>query len=156
MAEVIEERFTNWQGQDFDEDTLELFEVAQAIMEYLDWECIPSMKDDDPITRYSYAKRESVKEGFVPVLIKADDETLGVPHYENDPDSDGEDDYARPGQGSRLPEEECLHLSNSGGLEGTDRCAKEEAEDDDMDWDEEILGEMEERRTKRPLLQLLG
>ena len=23
MAEVIEERFTNWQGQDFDEDTLE-------------------------------------------------------------------------------------------------------------------------------------
>ena len=35
------------------------------------------MKDDDPImSAYSYAKRESVKEGFVPVLIKADDETL--------------------------------------------------------------------------------
>ena len=31
MAEVIEERFTNWQGQDFDEDTLEPSEVAQAI-----------------------------------------------------------------------------------------------------------------------------
>ena len=48
-------------------------------MEYLDCECtyFPSMKDDDPImSAYSYAKRESVKEGFVPVLIKADDETL--------------------------------------------------------------------------------
>ena len=31
MAEVIEERFANWQGQDFDEDTLEPSEVAQAI-----------------------------------------------------------------------------------------------------------------------------
>ena len=51
MAEVIEERFTNWQGQDFDEDTLEPSDTARAIMEYLDCECtyFPSMKDDDPI-----------------------------------------------------------------------------------------------------------
>ena len=35
------------------------------------------MADDDPImSAYSYAKRESVREGFVPVLIQADDETL--------------------------------------------------------------------------------
>ena len=75
MAKVIEERFTNWQGQDFDEDTLEPSELAEALMEYLDCECtyFPSMKDDDPImSAYSYAKRESVKEGFVPVLIKAE------------------------------------------------------------------------------------
>ena len=67
MAKVIEERFENWQGQDFDEDTLEPSEVAQAIMEYLDCECtyFPSMADDDPImSAYSYAKRESVKEGL--------------------------------------------------------------------------------------------
>ena len=79
MAKVIEKRFTNWQGQEFDEDTLEPSEVAEALMEYLDFECtyFPSMKDDDPImSAYSYAKRESVKEGFVPVLIRADDETL--------------------------------------------------------------------------------
>ena len=60
MAEVIEERFENWQGQDFDEDTLEPSEVAHAIMEYLDCECtyFPSMKDDDPIrSAYSYAQR---------------------------------------------------------------------------------------------------
>ena len=98
MAKVIEERFTNWQGQDFDEDTLEPSELAEALMEYLDCECtyFPSMKDDDPImSAYSYAKRESVKEGFVPVLIKADDETLWECLIMNsDPDSDGEDDYA--------------------------------------------------------------
>ena len=53
--------------------------MAQAIMEYLDCECtyFPSMKDDDPImSAYSYAKRLGVREGFVPVLIQADDETL--------------------------------------------------------------------------------
>ena len=48
-------------------------------MEYLDCECtyFPSMADDDPImSAYSYAQRLGVREGFVPVLIKADDETL--------------------------------------------------------------------------------
>ena len=67
-------------------------------MEYLDCECIyfPSMADDDPImSAYSYAKRDSAHEGFVPVLIKADDETLWECLIMNsDPDSDGEDDYA--------------------------------------------------------------
>ena len=86
MAKVIEKRFVNWQGQDFDEDTLEPSELAEAMMEYLDCECtyFPSMTDDDPImSAYNYAKRESVKEGFVPVLIKADDEILvGMPDYE--------------------------------------------------------------------------
>ena len=79
MAKVIEKRFANWQGQDFDEDTLEPSDTARAIMEYLDCECtyFPSMKDDDPImAAYNYAKRDSAQEGFVPVLIKADDETL--------------------------------------------------------------------------------
>ena len=98
MAKVIEKRFVNWQGQDFDEDTLEPSELAEAMMEYLDCECtyFPSMTDDDPImSAYNYAKRESVKEGFVPVLIKADDEILvGMLIMNSDPDSDGEDDFA--------------------------------------------------------------
>ena len=66
MAKVIEKRFANWQGQDFDEDTLEPSGLAEAMMEYLDCECtyFPSMTDDDPImSAYNYAKRESVKEG---------------------------------------------------------------------------------------------
>ena len=79
MAKVIDKRFANWQGQDFDHDTLEPSELAKAMMKYLNCECtyFPAMADDDPImSAYNYAKRESVKEGFVPVLIKADDEIL--------------------------------------------------------------------------------
>ena len=49
-----------------------------------------------PSCRHNYAKQgESIKEGFVPVLIKADDEILWECLIMNsDPDSDGEDDYA--------------------------------------------------------------
>lgn len=149
MAKVIEERFTNWQGQDFDEGTLEPSELARALMEYLDCECtyFPSMKDDDPImSAYSYAKRESVKEGFVPVLIKADDETLWECLILNsDPDSDGGDDYTfDPDKVAEYRKKMLSALVKDGKavLEELIGQRKEEADDDDMDW-EEILGEME-------------
>ena len=149
MAKVIEERFTNWQGQDFDEGTLEPSEVAQAIMEYLDCECtyFPSMKDDDPImSAYSYAKRESVKEGFVPVLIKADDETLLECLVMNaDPKNDA-DIYEFDLKTVTEYRKKMLSAPVKDGkavLEELTGQRKEEAEDDDMDWEEEILGEME-------------
>lgn len=149
MAKVIEERFTNWQGQDFDEDTLEPSELAEALMEYLDCECtyFPSMKDDDPImSAYSYAKRESVKEGFVPVLIKADDETLLECLVMNaDPKNDADiyefdlktvTEYRKKMLSAPIKDGKAV-------LEELTGQRKEEAEDDDMDWEEEILGEME-------------
>ena len=149
MAKVIEERFTNWQGQDFDEDTLEPSELAEALMEYLDCECtyFPSMKDDDPImSAYSYAKRESVKEGFVPVLIKADDETLLECLVMNaDPKNDA-DIYEFDLKTVTEYRKKMLSTSVKDGkavLEELIGQRKEEAEDDDLDWDEEILGEME-------------
>ena len=149
MAKVIEERFTNWQGQDFDEDTLEPSEVAQAIMEYLDCECtyFPSMKDDDPImAAYGYAKRDSAQEGFVPVLIKADDETLLECLVMNaDPDNDA-DFYEFDLKTVTEYRKKMLSTSVKDGqavLEELIGQRKEEAEDDDMDWDEEILGKME-------------
>ncbi|WP_274952505.1 immunity protein Imm33 domain-containing protein [Angelakisella massiliensis] len=149
MAEVIEKRFINWQGQDFDEDTLEPSELARALMEYLDCECtyFPSMKDDDPImAAYSYAKRDSIQEGFVPVLIRADDETLWECLVMNsDPDSDGEDDYAFDPDKVAEYRKKMLSAPVKDGkavLEELIDQRKEDAEDDDMDWDEEILGEM--------------
>ena len=149
MAKVIEKRFVNWQGQDFNEDTLEPSEVAQAIMEYLDCECtyFPSMKDDDPImSAYSYAKRESVKEGFVPVLIRADDETLLECLVMNaDPEHDA-DIYEFDLKTVTEYRKKMLSTSVKDGkavLEELTGQRKEEAEDDDMDWEEEILGEME-------------
>ena len=149
MAEVIEERFTNWQGQDFDEDTLEPSEVAQAIMEYLDCECtyFPSMADDDPImSAYSYAQRLGVREGFVPVLIQADDETLLECLVMNaDPEHDADfyefdlktvEEYRKKMLSAPIKDGKAI-------LEELTGQRKEEAEDDDLDWDEEVLGEME-------------
>ena len=149
MAEVIEERFENWQGQDFDEDTLEPSEVAQAIMEYLDCECtyFPSMADDDPImSAYSYAQRLGVREGFVPVLIKADDETLLECLVMNaDPEHNADfyefdlktvEEYRKKMLSAPIKDGKAV-------LEELTGQRKEEAEDDDMDWEAEVLGEME-------------
>ena len=149
MAEVIGERFENWQGQDFDEDTLESSEVAQAIMEYLDCECtyFPSMADDDPImSAYSYAQRLGVREGFVPVLIKADDETLLECLVMNaDPEHNADfyefdlktvEEYRKKMLSAPIKDGKAV-------LEELTGQRKEEAEDDDMDWEAEVLGEME-------------
>ena len=128
----------------------EPLDLAEAMMKYLNCECtyFPSMKDDDPIMlAYNYAKRESVKEGFVPVLIKADDEILWECLIMNsDPDSDGEDDYTFDPDKVAEYRKKMLSapVENSKAvLEELIGQRKEEAEDDDMDWDEEILGEME-------------
>ena len=149
MAEVIEERFTNWQGQDFDGDTLEPSEVAQAIMEYLDCECtyFPSMADDDPImSAYSYAQRLGVREGFVPVLIQADDETLLECLVMNADPKNDVDIYEFDLKAVTEYRKKMLSTPVKDGktvLEELTGQRKEEAEDDDMDWDEEVLGEME-------------
>ena len=149
MAQVIEERFANWQEQDFDEDTLEPSEAAHAIMEYLDCECtyFPSMADDDPImSAYSYAQRLGVREGFVPVLIQADDETLLECLVMNaDPEHDA-DFYEFDLKTVMEYRKKVLSAPIKDGkaiLEELTGQRKEEAEDDDLDWDEEVLGEME-------------
>ena len=149
MAQVIEERFANWQEQDFDEDTQEPSEVAHAIMEYLDCECtyFPSMADDDPImSAYSYAQRLGVREGFVPVLIQADDETLLeclVMNADSEHDADFYEfdlktvtEYRKKVLSAPVKDGKAI-------LEELTGQRKEEAEDDDLDWDEEVLGEME-------------
>ena len=150
MAKVIEKRFTNWQGQGFDEDTLEPSALAQAMMGYLDCECtyFPAMKDDDPImSAYSYARRLGVREGFIPVLIKADDETLWECLIMNsDPDSDGADDYAFDSEKVMEYRKMMLAAPVKDGKAVLDELTgqrKEEAEEDEMDWEDEIIGEME-------------
>jgi len=128
----------------------EPLDLAEAMMKYLNCECtyFPSMKDDDPIMlAYNYAKRESVKEGFMPVLIKADDEILWECLIMNsDPDSDGEDDYTFAPDKVAEYRKKMLSAPIKDGkavLEELTGQRKEEAEDDDMDWEEEVLGEME-------------
>ena len=149
MAHLIDRRFVNWQGQDFDEDTLEPSELACALMDYLDCACtyFPSMKDDDPITAaYSYARRDAAHEGFVPVLVRADDETLWECLILNaDPDSDGAEEHAFDPDKVAAYRKKMLASPLRDGkavLNEMTGQRKEEAADDDMDWDEEVLGRM--------------
>ena len=147
MAKVIEKRFVNWQGQDFDEDTLEPSEVAHAIMEYLDCECtyFPSMADDDPImSAYSYAQRLGVREGFIPVLIRPDETLLECLVMNADPENDADcyefdlktvEEYRKKMLTDPIKDGKAV-------LEELISQRKEEAEDDDLDWEKEVLGEM--------------
>ena len=118
-------------------------------MEYLDCECtyFPSMADDDPImSAYSYAQRLGVREGFVPVLIQADDETLLECLVMNaDPEHDADcyefdlktvEEYRKKMLSAPIKDGKAV-------LEELTGQRKEEAEDDDLDWEEEVLGEME-------------
>lgn len=149
MAKVIQRRFTNWQSQDFDEDTLEPSELAQAMMKYLDCECtyFPSMRDDDPImSAYRYARRLGVREGFIPLLVKVDETLWECLVLNTDPENDGADDYAFQPEKVAKYREKMLAAPVKDGkavLEELIGQRKEDAEDDDMDW-EEVLGEMEE------------
>ena len=148
MAKIIEERFVNWQGQGYDENTLEPSKVAWAIMEYLDCECtyFPSMKDDDPImSAYNYARRLGVREGFVPMLIKPDETLLECLVMNADPENGG-DCYAFDLKTVTEYRKKMLSAPIKDGkavLEELTGQRKAEAEDDDMDWEEEVLGEME-------------
>ena len=149
MAKVIEERFFNWQGQNFDEDTLEPSDVAYAMMRYLDCECtyFPSMADDDPImSAYSYARRLGVREDFIPVLIQADDETLLECLVMNADPENGADIYKSDIKTVTEYRKKILSAPVKDGkavLEKLIGQRREEAEDYDMDWEEEVLGEME-------------
>ena len=123
-------------------------EVADALMEYLDCECtyFPSMADDDPImSAYSYAKREGIKKGFVPVLIRADDETLLeclVMHSEPENDDCYEfdmkavEEYRKKLLAAPVKDAKAVLKEMVG-------QRKEDTADDDMDWDEDVLGAME-------------
>ncbi len=148
MAEVVDQRFANWQGQDFDEDTQEPSDLARAMMEYLDCACtyFPSMKDDDPImSAYSYARRAGVREGFVPVLLKPDETLWECLIINSDPDSDGEDDYAFDPDRVAEYRRKMLAAPVKDGkavLEARTGERKAEAADDELDWEEEVLGEM--------------
>ena len=118
-------------------------------MEYLDCECtyFPSMADDDPImSAYSYARRLGVREGFVPVLIQADDETQleclvmnAAPEHDADFyefDLKTVEEYRKKMLSAPVKDGKAI-------LEELTGQRKEEAEDDDLDWEEEVLGEME-------------
>lgn len=122
--------------------------LAQAIMRYMDCPCryFPPMEDDDPIVlAYWEAVKRGQKEGFVPMLVTADETLWECLIMNSDEDSDGEEDYAfDPGQVTQYRREMLTSPMKDGKavLAGLIGERKEEALDDNMDWDDEILGEL--------------
>ncbi len=127
---------------------MEPSELAQAIMEYLDCECtyFPSMEDDDPImSAYSSARRLGVREGYIPMLIKPDETLLECLVANADPENTA-DCYEFDPQTVADYRKKLLSAPVRDGkavLEELASQRKEEAQEDDLDWQEDVVGEME-------------
>ena len=150
MAKVIDRRFESWQRQRFDEDTLEPSELAMALMRYLNCECtyFPSMKENDLISAaYSYARRDSMHEGFVPVFIRADEQALWECLVMNsDPDSGSMDNHDFDPNKVEEYRKKMLDipaLDNRAVWKERIAPRKEISEDDKVNLEKEILGVME-------------
>lgn len=122
-------------------------QLTQAMIQYLDCPCrffAPTEDDALILKAYREARVRGEKEGFFPMLVAVDETLWECLIMNSDEGSDGEDyrfdasavaDYrhrtlAFPMKSGRLV---LKHLLEE---------RRQEAEDDDMDWDEEIIGEM--------------
>ncbi|MCI8360819.1 MAG: DUF4253 domain-containing protein [Clostridiales bacterium] len=130
MAKVIQRRWEDWQRKTAAER--EPSGLAKALMAYLDCPCqyFPPMKDDGPIAAaFDAARRLGEREGFVPMLVAADETLWECLLINSDPDSEGEDDstfqmqnvaayrkamLARPVQDGRAVLEELGEAGESG------------------------------------------
>lgn len=149
MAKVVDRRFANWQGQAFDMDTAEPSPLAEALQHYLGCKCeyFPSMKDDDPIlSAFGYAQRRGVREGYIPVLVRADETLWECLIMNSDPDSEGAKGYVfSPRKVAKYRKKLLARPVKDGKAVLADLVGdrREEAEDDGMDWQTEVLGAME-------------
>ena len=148
MMKLADERLKNWKGQEYDEDTLRPSELAEAMMEYLDCECtyFPSMRDDDPISSaYGYARRDSSHEGFIPVIIKPDEALLECLVMNSDPENSSdclEFDIEAVREFRRKTLSEPAADARGVFAELIEQ-RRREAADDEMDWEEDIVGKVE-------------
>lgn len=125
-----------------------LSELEKAMISYLGCECqyFPPMKDDAPITAAFRAARESgPQEGFVPMLLAADETLWECLIMNSDEDSDGADDYSFDPAKVAQYRSQFLTMPVKDGkavLDDMLGIRRDDAEYDQTDWDEEVLGEM--------------
>lgn len=149
LAKVIQTRWDAWQYiRHHAVDWQEPSPLAEALRKYLDCPCeyFPPMPDDDPLrAAYAYAAREGMKEGFIPILIAEDEVLWETLILNSDPESDGEKDYKFNPEAVAKYRKRMLEMPIKDASEVLNRLLEErrcEADDDDMDWSSEILGEM--------------
>lgn len=145
MAKVIKKRWDGWRPAPRDQEPTP---VARALMRYLDCECryFPPLADDDPITAdYGYAARRGRKDGYVPVLIWADELLLKCLIMNSDPDSGEAADGSFDLQKVKEYRERILSLPVKDGkklLQLPDEV-KETVREYGIDWESIIMGNME-------------
>ena len=148
MAEVIQQRWDAWQDADGESEYAAPSRLAGAFMSYLGCECeyFPPMSNNEPVmAAYSYACRLAPREGFVPMLIAVDETLWECLILNSDPDNDfGEDcgfdpgavaDYRKRQLSQPVPDGKTI-------LSKLISDRREEAGEDDIDWNGEIIGEM--------------
>lgn len=120
-------------------------DMVSQLVEYLDCPCalFNPMQDDDPLMEaFENACKEGETEGFIPMLIAANDETLWecllMNSNRDDEDTFNPEDvrnYRCGALTTPLQQGEMV-------LSTLINERKQEAEDDEFDWDEGILGKM--------------
>ena len=122
--------------------------LAQAFIDYLDCPCeyFAPMKEDDPIIEaYEKACIDAKAKGFVPMLVVVDETLWECLILNSDPDNDGSDNYgfdrekvlayrsAMLKENLPDPKEVLADLTSS---------RMEDAAEDEVDWDEEVIGKV--------------
>lgn len=149
MAEIIQTRWDAWKNiqknaVDWDGPT----PLAKAFEKYLvcPTEYFPPMPDDDPLrAALAYTTRYGQRDGFVPVLIVEDETLWDTLIFNSDHANDGAEDYKFAPDKVAEYRKQLLEKPTKNASEVLDRLIGDrrcEAEDDEMDWDEEILGEV--------------
>lgn len=123
-------------------------ELITALMNYLDCPCryFPPSADDGPVMEaYHEAQERGKKEGFIPMLVTADETLWECLIMNSDDNDDGHKNYGF--DAARVSEYRTKMLAAP--LEkGSEVAAmliqtrQEEAEEDGFDWDEEVMGEI--------------
>ena len=121
--------------------------LTQSLIRYLNCPCqsFEPMEDDDPIQNaYRQARDRGAREGFLPVLVVVNETLWECLVMNSGQDSDADDFAFDPGAVANYRNAMLSAPLKSGRLvlDHLTGVRREETSEDDMDWDEEILGEM--------------
>lgn len=122
---------------------------SEAFMKYLGCPCtyFPAAKDDAPIMEaYRKACSRGEKEGFVPVLVAVDDTLWECLKFNTDDENEGAEWEFNSEKAAKYRENILLEDLEDGSriVSQYISARKEEAEMDEFDWDEDIMGDIQD------------
>ena len=150
MAKTMSLRYTAWRANRNDDVDEIPSELANAFAKYFGYDCeyFPPMSDNEPLkAAYSYSMREGVREGYFPVLLAVDEALWQCLIMNSDEEHENAENYYFDEKKVKAYRKKMLSKKLKDGtvyLHEFLNMRKAEAKDDDMDWDSEILGEVED------------